>query len=104
MSSAAKSAHNVIEANLSDLMKSPTRLESSYEMRDLRIESLSLSEEAERRAHSSVILSMKLRIDSSPAPMTFGREEGYLKIMWVDNSAMVCGGREILPEHKSMKE
>ena len=36
--------YELIEANFSDLTRSPARLESSYEMRDLRIASLSLSE------------------------------------------------------------
>ena len=66
----------MIESNLSDLMSNPTRLKSSNEMRDLSMESLSLSEEAEHRVHSSVIQFMKLCVDSSPVPLKMGREEG----------------------------
>lgn len=55
MRSEVNSEYALIDVNLSDLTRRPTVLLSSNAMHDLRIESLSLSEKADRRVHSSLI-------------------------------------------------
>ena len=97
-----KLVYEVIEANLSDLMRSPARLESSYEMRDLIIESLSLSKKAEHGVHSSFTRSIKLCTDSSPLLVKLGREECSLMEVMCEWWEMIGKDWGRLRERKSM--